>query len=172
MNDANRPGVLVVGVGNELRGDDGAGLEIARRARHRTRRDGIEVLELRADPTQLLELWSGRDAVVLVDTMRSTASPGTIVRLDASDEPLPARRRRGTSSTHAAGLAETIELARALGTLPARVVVYAVEAKCCDAGAVVSDEIAAIVPTVAERVVSEARALRAANASLTGFSAT
>jgi hydrogenase maturation protease len=148
----------VVGVGNPLRGDDGAGLEVVRRVRDRAR-DGLEVRELRGDPTGLLEVWLGREAVVLVDTMRSGGLPGTLLRLDASHDPLPARHRHGPSSTHATGVAETIELARALGVLPARVIVYAVEGRRYDAGAGLSDELAAIVPTLAERVLREARSL-------------
>jgi hydrogenase maturation protease len=46
-------------------------------------------------------------------------------RFDAGDEPVPAQAFR--SSTHAIGIADTIELARALGRLPSRVLVYGVE---------------------------------------------
>jgi len=170
VSDHDPPRVLVIGIGNELRGDDIAGLEVARRVRDRTR-DGIEVCELRDDPTELLDLWLGRDAVVLVDTMRSGASPGTILRLDASHEPLPERQRRGTSSTHAAGLADTIELARALDRLPARVIVYAVEGRRFDTGTDVAGEFEAIIPTLVERVLREAGSLRASGGAYPGFSA-
>jgi hydrogenase maturation protease len=170
VSDATPPTVLVVGVGNPLRGDDGAGVEVARRVRDRAGA-GFEVRELRGDPTGLLDVWPGREAVVLVDTMRSSASPGTFRRLDASREPLPTRQRHGPSTTHAAGLAETIELARALGALPARVIVYAVEGARYDAGACLSDELAAIVPTLAERVLREARSLRGSGGAYPGFSA-
>jgi len=164
VNEATPLGVLVVGVGNELRGDDGAGLEVARRARQRARGDDIDVRELRDDPIELLDAWVGRAAAVLVDTMRSGASPGTVLRLDASHEPLPAAHRHGPSSTHATGVAETIELARALGRMPTRVIVYAVEGRRFDAGAGLSEEIAAIVPAVADRVLREARSLRSVTA--------
>jgi len=169
--DLHQPAVLVVGVGNELRGDDGAGLEVVRHVRNRTQGDSIEARELRGDPTELLDLWLGCDAVVIVDTMRSGASPGTILRLDASHEPLPAPGRHGMSSTHAAGLAETIELARALGRLPARVIVYAIEGQRYDVGTAVTDELEAIVPALAEQLLREVRDLRALDRSLTGFSA-
>jgi hydrogenase maturation protease len=169
--DAPRPGVLVVGLGNDLRRDDGAGLEVARRVRDRAPRNGIDVRELPGDPTALLDVWFGWEAVVLVDTMRSGAHPGTIRRLDASREPLPASPRHGASSTHAAGLAETIELARALGSLPRQLIIYAVEGRRYDYGAGLSDELETIVPTLAERVLREAHSLRAANGSVTGFSA-
>ena len=170
MGDSRRPGVLVVGVGNEFRGDDGGGPEVVRRLLERPSVAGIEVRELQGDPTALLDAWLGRDAVVLVDTMRSGALPGTIRRVDASCEPLPSRGH-GPTSTHAAGLAETIELGRALGSLPRRVIVYAVEGRRFDAGAALSGELEAIMPTLVDRVLREARSLRASGGSGTGLSA-
>ena len=161
MSDATRPGVLVVGVGNPLRGDDGVGLEVAGRVRDRARGGGIEVCELRDDPTELLDLWLGRAGVVLIDAMRSGACPGTIRRLDASHEPLPAGRRRSIGSSHAAGLTEAIELGRALGRLPERLIVYGVEGQRYDVGTTVTDALEAIVPTLVERVLDDARSLRA-----------
>jgi hydrogenase maturation protease len=170
VSDPHRPGVLVVGVGNELRGDDGAGLEVARRVRQ-ARVAGVEVREVHGDPTVLLDCWLGRHAVVLVDTMRSGASPGTILRLDASHEGLPASGTHAPSSTHANGVAEVIELARTLGSLPARVIVYAVEGRRCDAGEGLSGEVAAIVPLLADRIVGEAWSLRSEDGSYPEFSA-
>ena len=56
---------------------------------------------------------------MLVDAVASGAPPGTLHRFDASEDAVPARTFR--SSTHAIGIAEAIELARALGRLPRRV---------------------------------------------------
>jgi hydrogenase maturation protease len=156
--DDGRRGVLVIGVGNERRGDDGAGLETARRLREGARLAEIDVREAQGEAIELLDAWQDRDAVVLVDAMRSGAAPGTIRRLDASREPLPARLR-GSSSTHAVALDQAIELARALDRLPQRVVVYAVEGRCFETGAEVSDEVAAAVPALADAVLREAREL-------------
>ena len=56
----------MIGVGNELRGDDAAGLAVARQLREQT---DLDVLELEGEPIGLLDAWHGRDAVVLVDTL-------------------------------------------------------------------------------------------------------
>jgi len=147
--------MLVVGLGNELRGDDGAGIEVARRVRERSRPTEVEVRELPGDPTALLDAWEGHEAVVAVDTMRSGAPPGTIRRLDASREPLPTDLC-GSTSTHAVGLGEAIELARALGRLPASLVVYAVEGRRFDAGAGLSAKVESAVSTLTTAVLREA----------------
>ena len=107
---------MVIGVGNRWAGDDGAGLAVARRLGGR---------ELEGDPSALIDLWAEADDAVVVDAAASGAPPGTIRRFDARSGPLPARCLR--SSTHAFGVADAIELARALGRLPARLDVYAIE---------------------------------------------
>ena len=94
-----------------MRGDDGAGIEVARRLRGLAAEAGIDVRAQQGEPAGLIDAWSGRKAVLVVDTIRSGAEPGTICRFDASREPLPAQLR-GSPSTHALGLAEAIELAR------------------------------------------------------------
>ena len=156
----DRRAVLVVGVGNELRGDDGAGIDVVRRLREPARRAGIELGEQQGEPTGLLDLWRDRDAVVLVDTMRSGATPGTVRRLDASHTPLPARLR-GSSSTHAFALDETIELARVLKRLPNRLIVFAVEGCRFEAGMGLSRELKEVAPDLAGAVLREAQQLTA-----------
>ena len=75
----------------------------------------------------------------MVDAVSSGAEPGTIHRLDALTERLPAELSRG--STHAFGLAEAVELARALERLPGRLLVFGIEGKRFDAGAGLSPEV-------------------------------
>jgi len=153
-----RASVVVIGVGNALRHDDAVGLEVARRLRERAGAEGIEVLEQEGEAIALLDMWEQADAVVLVDAARSGSAPGTIHRVDATFEPVPAQLL-GSSSTHAVGIDEAIELARALGRLPARVVVYGVEGRRFEAGIGLSEEIEAVAGWLADSVLREARAL-------------
>jgi hydrogenase maturation protease len=156
--DAPSRSVLIIGLGNELRGDDGAGVMVARRLRMLGEGGGMIVREQRGDPTELIGLWQDRDAVVLVDTMRSGAPTGTVRRFDVSEAPLPVAMH-GSSSTHALGLAEAIELARSLGRLPERVVVYAVEGSTFEAGSGLAPEVEGALAGIAGEVLGEARRL-------------
>ena len=113
---------LVVGVGNPWRGDDAAGLAVARRVRERS--PGLDARELEGDAAALLELWAGHSRVAVVDAARTGSPAGTLHVFRADREPLPVELR---SSTHAFGVADAIELARALGRLPPRLDVYGVE---------------------------------------------
>jgi hydrogenase maturation protease len=123
--------VILIGVGNAWRGDDGAGLAVARRVRDLSPA-GVEVREVEGDATALVEAWSGAARVVVVDAAESGAPPGTVRRFDAASQPLPVRGLR--SSTHAFGVADAVELARALGRLPQRLDVYAIEGASFAAG--------------------------------------
>ncbi len=148
----------MIGVGNRLRGDDGASWGVVRRLREHGTQIRIEVNERLCEPNDLIEAWQGRDAVVLVDTMRSGEPPGTIRRFDVTSEPLPARLR-GSVSTHGFGLHEAIELGRALHRLPRRVIVFAVEGRHFEAGATPSGEVEAAIAPLARAVLREAREL-------------
>ncbi len=110
------PRVLVIGIGNTYRGDDAAGLAVAEWLRAAVPPD-VEVVRHEGEPISLLEEWDRVPVVYLVDAMASGAEPGNVCRFDAADGPLTARfRPRGS---HALGVADAIELGRALGRLPA-----------------------------------------------------
>jgi len=98
----------------------------------------------------LIEEWTGADAVIIVDAVSSGAPAGTIHRLDPLSEPIPAALSQG--STHAFGLAETIELARALDRLPARLLVYGIEGERFEAGDELSPPVSAAVDAVREEL--------------------
>jgi hydrogenase maturation protease len=128
-------------VGNAWRGDDAAGLVVARR---------LGGLGHEGDAVGLLDAWAGAAHAVVVDAAASGAPPGTIHRFDAA-APLPAHALR--SSTHAFGVADAVELARSLGRLPARLDVYAIEGADFTLGAGLS-------PPVARAVAALVRDLR------------
>ena len=69
---------------------------------------------------------------MIVDAVRSGAAAGTVHRVEPGDGPLP--RELGLASTHAFSIADTVELARALGRAPARVVVVGVEGAAFEPG--------------------------------------
>lgn len=139
-------GPLVIGLGALDRGDDAVGAAVASAVA--ARMSGVTVVA-HEDPTGLLDVWAGHDPVVVVDAVRSGAAPGTVHRL----ETVPAGL--GPGSTHGIGLADVVELGRALGRLPGRLVVIGIEAERFDHGAPLSAAVAAAVPVAARRVCEE-----------------
>jgi hydrogenase maturation protease len=137
--------VRVVGLGNAMRGDDAVGLAVARRLRELV--PEADVIERSGEPAGLIDVL-GEDArdVVLVDAVSSGGEPGAVHRFDASARALP---EVASASTHGLGLAEAIELGRALGRLPERLVVYGIEGASYELGAPLSPAVARAAETVA-----------------------
>jgi hydrogenase maturation protease len=140
-----------VGVGNSWRGDDAAGLVTARRLRGLL--CDVEVVEREGEPLALVETWSHYAALWIVDAVSSGAPAGTVHRLEAGERELPHELFR--ASTHAFGVAESVELARALGTLPGQVVVYGIEGSSFAAGEGLSAEVEQAVDGVVDAVREE-----------------
>jgi hydrogenase maturation protease len=143
---------LFIGIGNPLRGDDAAGLLAARALRAREP-DGVEVLELEGEPVDLIEAWAGAEAVVVADAVASGGEPGEVRRIDAVAGPLPAAL--AGASTHAMGLTEAVELARALDRLPSRLLVYGIEAASFETGADPTPTVRAAAERVAESAATD-----------------
>lgn len=151
--------VLVIGLGNDLRGDDGAGARVVRALRESARSAGIDVRELPGEPVGLLEAWERHEAVIVVDAMRSGAPAGTIRRFELGEDPLR-RTLRSSSSTHALSLEDALELGRVLNRLPAKLVIFAVEGASFETGDGLSPEVERVTSALAELVLAEAGALR------------
>ena len=144
---------VVIGIGNSFRGDDAAGREVARRVQDLVPEE-LEVVVCGLEPTRLIDAWDGADAAIIVDAVSSEAEPGSVHRFDATSDPLPSREFR--SSTHALGIGETIELARAIGRLPSRVVVFGIEGEVFGSGTGLSDRAENGVERAVELVLEEA----------------
>ena len=85
----------------------------------------------------------------MIDAITSGADCGTVVEIDATSSILPAGL---CHSTHALGPAEAVELARALGKLPARITILGIEGGDYSFGAGLSSEVERAVDEVVLRV--------------------
>jgi hydrogenase maturation protease len=145
---------MVIGVGNDYSGDDAAGLLAARRLRELASYRAL-IREETGDGARLIESWKGTETVIVLDAVYSGAKPGTIHRLDAQTQRVP--RDLFRYSTHAFSVADAIELARVLNTLPTRLVIYGIEGRNFRAGASLSQEVENAIQETAELVLEQLR---------------
>lgn len=145
---------LAIGVGNPWRRDDGVGPYIAARLAALGLSE-VRVMQASGEGAALIEAMGGAQRVWLFDAVSSGAAPGTVHRIDAGAQPVP--RGFFNYSTHAFSVAEAIELARALGQLPARCLLFGIEGADFSSGRGLSAPVA----ESAEAVVEEAGALLA-----------
>ena len=146
--------ILVIGIGNPARGDDAAGLAVARRIREAAAPYDVTVVELAGDQLALLDAWTGAREVYVIDAVCSGGTPGTVYRFDAA-EPLTVHFWH--CGTHTFSLADVIELARALGRLPARLTGFGIEGATFELGAPLSAEVDAAVQAVTAALLRELR---------------
>lgn len=148
--------ILVIGIGNLYRGDDGAGIIAARELKSRTCRQ-VRILELAGEGAALMDAWHAQDGaqpmVILIDAISSGAAPGTIFRLDAGEQPVPVSFFN--YSTHAFSLAEAVELARVLGELPPHMIIYGIEGQNYAAGSALSAPVAQALPQLVQQLKRE-----------------
>lgn len=130
--------VLIIGVGNDFRSDDGIGLWIARKLRDQVP-PNVRVTEESGEGAALMEAWKGAPSVILFDAVQSGEKPGTIHRLDAQREKAPVSFFH--YSSHAFSVAEAIELARSLGELPPKLLIYGIEGRDFGSGTELSPEV-------------------------------
>ncbi len=142
----------MIGLGNDFRHDDGAGPVAARLVRTAIGED-VCVIEESGEGAALMDAWRGAETVILIDAVHSGAAPGTIHRLDAGAQPIPSNFFH--YSTHAFSIAEAVELARALGELPPRLIVHGIEGKDFTSGEGLSPEVATAVEQVVQTITSE-----------------
>ena len=117
--------ILVAGVGNLLHGDDGFGVEVARRLAARTLPAGVDVIETGIGGIALVqELQAGYDALIVLDAVDRGRPAGTVVVIepDVIDVFMmsPIKRHDMLADMHLATPERALMVANALGVLPAR----------------------------------------------------
>jgi hydrogenase maturation protease len=145
-------GVVVFGIGNADRGDDGVGPAVARTLLERGV-PGLRVV-VAAEPLDLLDDDVSGDVVVVVDAACSGRPAGTVLVIDAQRQDVPLWA--GAGSTHGVGLVAVVGLLTALDRVPQRLVLVAVEAATFDPGAALSPAVQAAVPVAADAVLTVA----------------
>jgi hydrogenase maturation protease len=148
--------VVVIGIGNEFRRDDGAGPEVIARLGPLAPADVALVLS-DGEPTRLIEAWTGASVAVVVDAVTGgTAGPGQLHRFVAPGQVGPAEASPADrASSHGFGLETAIGLSQALGRLPELLVVHAVQGADFGQGAGLSAPVALVIDDLVAAVLAE-----------------
>jgi hydrogenase maturation protease len=124
----------IIGCGHPERGDDAVGLLVVQGLHD----SGIEAVAVTGEAFELMEAWGTEDDVVVIDAVVTGAPCGKIQTWDDSSLVLP---DKVSTSTHGLGLAEAIQLARALARLPMRLRIFGIEGREFSPGAKMSPEV-------------------------------
>ena len=144
-------GIVVIGLGNSYRGDDGVGV-VAADALNELALPGVRVVTDIVEPMSLLEAWSGAELAVVIDgAVGMPPTPGRVRRCALSDVVVVGD---GLSS-HGVDIVRTHALGQALGRAPEALVVFTIEVADTGHGIGLTSQVAAAVPEVVGMAVAE-----------------
>jgi hydrogenase maturation protease len=143
----------VLGFGNTLLGDDGAGVHLVTRLSSELGPDTAHFIDGGTMSFSLLPYVEMADSMLIVDAANIDQPPGTVLLLEGSamDTFLKTTRRR---SVHEVGLIDLLDMARLHGCLPRQRALLCVQPQCIDWGQTLSPRVAAAMP----EAVAQARA--------------
>lgn len=149
---------LLLGLGNELYGDDGVGIHVVRRIREEMEKrtggsegpDGVECVECSLSGLALLDIIVGHESLVIVDTIKKEGPvPGKIHILEEKD-----LRAIPGPSPHYISFPQTLEIGREWGLpVPRHVKIVGIEAKnMYHLGEGLSEEMSRSLPAIIQTV--------------------
>lgn len=125
--------ILIAGMGNVLRGDDGFGVEVVKKIREENLPNNVEVIEVGiAGLTLVQELMDRYDVLILVDATKRGGSPGMtyVIEPDVPEmtlDSLDMKLLNYLADGHYVEPSKVLRLARGLGILPKKVFIVGCE---------------------------------------------
>jgi hydrogenase maturation protease len=155
--------ILVMGVGNTLMQDDGAGVHVTEWLRQSADAESLEIVDGGTIGLSLLPLLEDAEAVIVVDASEIGEPPGTVrIFRDAEIDRLLSARRR---TVHEVALMDLFAAAAIRGRAPARRLLVAIQPACTEPGLDPTPPVRAATPHAGEMILSEARAWRTQGAA-------
>jgi hydrogenase maturation protease len=146
--------VLICGIGSVLLGDDGVGPYVARLLAARYQFDpGVEVVDLGTPALALVDQLSGRDAVIVIDSVDTQAAPGTVLLYRKPD--IMRCRTAVRLDPHSPALVDALHATEVLAVAPAEVLLVGIQAASFDAGCALSGPVSRSVENALIEVLRE-----------------
>lgn len=146
-------GLLVLGLGNPLRGDDGIGPRVIEALQGHALPSGVDVIDGGTGGLAIVNLLSCRQRVIIVDAVNMGLPPGHVQRFTLDEARLVDDHTN--LSAHGAGLREALVLAQALGLLPDEVVVFGVQPQSLDWKNGLTEPVEAVLSSIVDAILDE-----------------
>jgi hydrogenase maturation protease len=154
---------LIVGFGNVLRGDDGFGVEVVKRLACSALPPSVEVLDVGIGGMHfILKLLEGFTDAIIVDAIKGQGVPGSLYVFAPAADDLCIRADEPIDP-HVTEPVRALQLAAALGILPARVTLVGCEPEDCEVRLGLTRTVATAVDRAVETIRRLLRAERHGN---------
>jgi hydrogenase maturation protease len=128
--DPSQASIVILGIGNTLRADEGIGIHaLERLLKNHRLADHVKAIDGGVMGLELLPYIEGSSALLLLDAIDAGKPPGTVVRLEGENVPAIWEQKL---SMHQAGLADLLALLRMEGLLPQRLVLMGIQPAVID----------------------------------------
>jgi hydrogenase maturation protease len=146
---------IILGVGNQILGDDGVGVHVANELRKHIQDPNIIIDEAITGGMNLLDLLLGYNKAIIIDAVKSeNGENGTVKRIPLSDF-----STMHSCNPHDVSLTEAIEMAKKVGEtqIPKEIIVIGIMMKQipCEFGDKLSKNITMAVPKAVEMTLNE-----------------
>ena len=136
--------IAVVGIGNSLLTDDGAGIHTLQQFSAENADDDVHCLDGGTVGLALLNRLAGLSGLIALDAMILGKSPGSVTGLEGEDMDSHLRRQRG--SVHELGLSDLLDAMRLRGELPEKRALVGIEPSNMEWGTEPTDIVSAALP--------------------------
>jgi hydrogenase maturation protease len=140
--------VAIVGIGNNLLTDDGAGIHALNRFADEYADDDVACIDGGTVGLALLDRLSSHEGLIALDAMILGKKPGTVTVLQGEDMDSHLRNQRG--SVHEVGLSDLMDALRLRGELPDNRALIGIEPADMEWGTEPTPQVAAAVPQAAD----------------------
>jgi hydrogenase maturation protease len=144
---------LILGLGNPLMADDGAGIQVAELLRQQSLPAEVEVQDGGTAGLGLVPQMANHQRVILIDCVRFGGNAGDWRRFVLQETELLGEA--GTLSLHHASLRDALLLAETLDMLPPELIIYGIQPACVEWDHPMSEDVAAALPQIAQAVLDE-----------------
>ncbi|MEN6351510.1 MAG: HyaD/HybD family hydrogenase maturation endopeptidase [Syntrophomonas sp.] len=144
--------VMVVGIGNLIMQDDGAGVHAIRALEQLGFSDDVELIDGGTHSYDLIEEFCRAENLIIVDAMHAGGEPGTIYR--APFDELGLEPTENITSLHEMHFVEAIKMTRMLGYNPPTTV-FGIEPAVVDISMDLSPQVAEKLPRLVELIHQE-----------------
>ena len=152
MNKNVRKPILILGIGNILLSDEGIGIHVIEQLGKISIPEDVELVDGGTAGADIIDIIADREKVIVVDSMQTNDSPGTVRKFTINDFDLSNSIKM---SLHNLGIVETILMTELLGCKPREVIFFGVKPENIGCGLSLSETLSNRISNITELVLKE-----------------
>lgn len=147
--------IVVLGIGNALRCDEGVAIHALRQlAADYPLAGHVRIIDGGVVGLDLLPMMEGCDALLVIDAINAGKPPGSVIRIEGEDAPSGFLQKL---SMHQAGLFDLLALLQVRNAKPPRLVIWGVQPASIEWNLEMSQTVSAAMPELLQGIAAELR---------------